>query len=184
MNTSGKNKIFTIIVVVLLIANSASMLYFWWNKRDNGPRQNGPQDAKSFIIKELGLNDEQKLAYQALREEHQKKLRELHESFKDAKEQLFNLLDKENPSDSLVEQASLQTAQIQQQIEMATFDHFKKLKALCNAEQKKKFDSIIREAIRLISPPLPPAPNGNIQNPPPPPVNGNNPPPPPVDNRP
>jgi Spy/CpxP family protein refolding chaperone len=184
MNTSGKNKIFTIIVVVLLIANSASMLYFWWNKRDNGPEQNGPQDAKAFIIKELELNEQQKLAYQELREEHQKKLRDLHESFKDAKEHLFDLLDQENPSDSLVEQASLHAAQIQQQIEMATFDHFKKLKALCNAEQKKKFDSIIREAIRLISPP-PPPPNGNKQNPPPP-VNGNIPPPPPPasDNRP
>ena len=184
MNTSGKNKIFTIIVVVLLTANSVSMLYFWWNKVDKGAGQNGPQDAKAFIIKELALTEQQKSAYQQLREEHQQKLRDLHESFKDAKEHLFDLLDKENPSDSLVEQASLQTAKIQQQIEMATFDHFKKLRLICNAEQKKKFDSIIREAIRLISPPLPPAPNGNIQNPPPPPVNGNNPPPPPVDNRP
>jgi len=158
------------------------MLYFWWGKRDNGPGQNDPQDAKSFIIKELSLNEQQKSAYKELREEHQKKLRDLHESFKEAKEHLFDLLDQENPSDSLVEQASLQTAQIQQQIEMATFNHFKKLKALCNAEQKKKFDSIIREAIRLISPPPPP--NGNIQNPPPPPINGNNPPPPALDNRP
>jgi len=182
MNTSGKNKIFTIIVVVLLIANSASMLYFWWNRSDSRPGKNNPQDAKSFIIKELALNEQQKLAYQELREDHQKKLRDLHESFKDAKEQLFDLLDQENPSDSLVEQASLHAAQIQQQIEMATFDHFKKLKALCNAEQKKKFDSIIREAILLISPPPPP--NGNIQNPPPPPINGNNPTPPAVDNRP
>jgi len=183
MNTSGKNKIFTIIVVVLLIANSASMLYFWWNRSDSRSGKNDPLDAKAFIIKELALNEQQKLAYQELREEHQKNLRDLHESFKEAKEHLFDLLDQENPSDSLVEQASLQTAQIQQQIEMATFDHFKKLKALCNAEQKKKFDSIIREAIRLISPP-PPPPNGNIQNPPPPPINGNNPPPPAVDNRP
>ena len=89
MNTSGKNKIFTIIVVVLLTANSVSMLYFWWNKVDKGAGQNGPQDAKAFIIKELALTEQQKSAYQQLREEHQQKLRDLHESFKDAKECLM-----------------------------------------------------------------------------------------------
>jgi len=41
---------------------------------------------------------------------------------------------------------------IEEQIDIKTFEHFKKVRALCNAEQQKKFDTIIKEVVQKISP--------------------------------
>jgi len=68
-----------------------------------------------------------------------------------------------------------------------TFEHFKKVRALCNEEQKKKFDAIIKQAIGMMGQqqgrPQGPPPDGNRNgmhpDGPPPMQDGQMPPPPP-----
>jgi Spy/CpxP family protein refolding chaperone len=45
---------------------------------------------------------------------------------------------------------------IQKQIELVTFYHFQKVRAICTAEQQQKFDEVIDEAIRMLGPKPPP----------------------------
>ena len=174
MNTITKSKIVSAVVIILLIANMISMGIFWLKKDQRPPRNNGGNTA-DFLIKELKLDSAQQKLYQQLREEHRDQLEKLKEETRNAKDAFFNLLNKDAVSESDLQTAAANAATKQQQIDIITFNHFKKVRGICTDEQKKKFDAIIQEALRMQGPGAPDQHHG------PPPTDGRNGPPPPGD---
>jgi hypothetical protein len=175
MNTITKSKILSILVIILLIANMTSMAIFWL-KKDQRPPRNGGGNTADFLIKELKLDSAQQKLYQQLREEHRDQLEKLKEETRNSKDAFFNLLNKDAVSESDLQTAAANAATKQQQIDIITFNHFKKVRGICNDEQKKKFDEIIQEALRMQGPGAPDQHQG------PPPMNGHNGPPGPPPN--
>lgn len=134
------------------------------------------------------MDSAQKLAYAELRNEHQKSMDSLREETRAAKDALFNLLQQPNVSDSTLQQALHAVGEKEVSFDKRVFLHFQKVRTLCkNEEQRKKFDAIIKEALRMTPgmqprrdgpPPMdkdghrPPPPNEGDNRRPPPPEEG------------
>ena len=106
-----------------------------------------------FLTHELRLDSSQQEAYKKLRDEHQAGQRELQDNIRDAKDALFSLLKQPDVPDSLVHVYSRKAVEADQQLDEFTFRHFQKLRAICNADQQKRFDEIIQDALHRMAAP-------------------------------
>ncbi|MGG9962566.1 Spy/CpxP family protein refolding chaperone [Ferruginibacter sp. SUN106] len=175
MNFFTNNRLLSVITLLLLTANIATLGYLWTHKNNAGGNIQPPPPTGQvfeFVTKELQLDSAQQLSYKKLREEHQAGQRPLQDSIRKAKDEFFELLKQPAPVEALVQQQSSKVAAAEQQLELFTFRHFQKLRAICTATQQKKFDDIIQDVLRRMAPAKRP------QGPPPPGIRGGMPPPP------
>lgn len=164
MSNTTNNRWFTVIVLLLLTANIVTLALLWINKKPDREFLNPPPPAPpggqafEFITRELKLDSAQQETYKKLRDEHQSQVRPLQDSIGKAKDSFFDLLKLENVSDSMVDNYSKKIGNMEQQRDVFTFRHFQKLRAICNAAQKIKFDSVIQQALKQMAPPRGPGP--------------------------
>jgi len=147
-----KIKLLTTLVIILLLINITMLagiwrLMDWKNMRLMPPPQAGP---KEFIISKLGLNTEQQKVFEELRQEHFMQMSNLRDEIKKEKTDLYNLL--KNPVIDTAETynyfASIMAKE--ERLERITFEHFRKLRAVCNNEQKQHFDVIIDKVLHMV----------------------------------
>ncbi|CAN5186135.1 hypothetical protein BH09BAC5_BH09BAC5_26810 [soil metagenome] len=173
-------------LLLLLILNSA-LLVLILMKHPPRPGDNmrppmmGQEGPREFLIHELKLNENQQKAYSELIEKHKAAMEILQHDMQSQREGLIDLLGSADSDSSKMNAFVKKIGEDQLQIEKLNFEHFKALRNVCNAEQQLKFDSIIKEALRMIGPQVPPnGPRGMPGQPQgPPPPNGEGPPPPP-----
>ena len=144
-----------IVILVLVLINIATLLTFWCSKKrvfnDHQPPPNRG-GAATFIIKELALDSTQQIEYAALVQEHQQAIRAIKEQVKTAKEAYFKLLSDSSAKQETIDAAIAKATTLEEQIDIKTFEHFKKVRAFCTPEQKKKFDTIILDVFRMMAP--------------------------------
>jgi hypothetical protein len=153
MNSITKSRILNIAIVLLLLANITTIGLFWIRQEDNKPpmpRNNREGGAAGFLIKELHLDSVQVGAYLSLKQEHGKAAQENRNAVRVLKDTLFAYLQLPNTSDSSVQHIVQSLGAKEAAANFALFAHFKKLRALCNETQKKKFDEILFKAIHMI----------------------------------
>lgn len=159
MNSLVKNKLITYLVALLLAANSIAMGMYWWQQYHNNHPVNSGKDnlgASAFLIDKLGFDSVQLIAFKELQQTHHQAIRLMKDSMHLAKDQFFDLLDKDTVTEQeLVNGASL-AANKQIQLDRITFDFFKSVQQLCHPEQKIIFRQIIKEALRIMGRPAPP----------------------------
>ncbi len=158
MNAIVKNKLITYLVVLLLVANSIAMGMYWWQQYNNSPQASAKdsQGASAFLKEKLGFDSAQLVAFNELQQNHRQAIRAVKDSMHFAKDQFFNLLEKDSVTEQeLVDGASL-AANKQIQLDRITFDFFKSVQALCRPDQKIIFREIIQEALRILGRPAPP----------------------------
>ena len=181
MNNANKNKLLTWLVATLLLANALTIIFFWINRPERNKGAEGTP--REFLVHELELDSSQLIAFQDLIEAHQGSARSLKKEIRTAKENLFQLLKQPViPDPEKMKAVQAITTKIQE-LELLNLDHFQKLRALCNDEQKKKFDGLLDQLAGMmtearppkIGMPPPPTPEG-VGHPPPP--EGHHPPPP------
>ena len=146
-----------IITLALITVNIAVLSFLWIHHRGRDERMPpmpppGAGPVFEFVNKELNLTKEQQDAYAKLRDEHQKSTLAISDSLRLAKDAFFDLLKQSNINDARVKQNSDRVMQFQQQLELTTFRHFQQIRALCNENQQKKFDSIIVQVTHLMAP--------------------------------
>jgi protein CpxP len=154
MNTLQKNRWFSLLVALLIVVNIVMIAMFWWQHK-NRPEQpaGGRGNAAEFVIKALALDSNQQQAYQQLREEHQQQMRAIKERSREQKEAYLDLFTKDSVTDEVKNAAIDANAAIEKETALVTYQHFRKLRALCNAQQKEKFNEIIGQVLRMMSPP-------------------------------
>ncbi|MDE3236999.1 MAG: periplasmic heavy metal sensor [Bacteroidota bacterium] len=153
MNAIVKSRLLTGLILLLLIANMLTLGLYWWKRTLPAP----PPPMKNervadFLIHELQLDSPQRLAYQQLVKAHRKDVQGIREKTRIAKEAFFELLKKENVSEAEIRNAAANASSAQQEIDLLTFHHFQKVRALCNESQKEKFDDIIQDVLRMNAP--------------------------------
>lgn len=157
MKTLTNNPLLSIITLLLLTANIVSLVFLWTHKHEEREGKGLPPppggNAFEFVSSELKLDSTQREAYKKLREEHQAGQKPLQDSIRTAKDRFFALLQQANVADSLIQAGSRKISETEQQLDILTFRHFQKLKAICNTEQQKKFDEIIGDVMRRMAPP-------------------------------
>jgi Spy/CpxP family protein refolding chaperone len=143
------NKIAAWLIGLLILANIATLTFFWIghlkNQRDNSP--------KNFLAKSLHFSESQKNAYFELAKNHNENANKIREQIKIDKENLFQLLKNDQIVDSVKNNAALKISLSLQALDMLTFEHFKKVRALCTEEQKPKFDELIQKMVNSVNNP-------------------------------
>ena len=146
-----------ILLIILLIVNIGTLSYLWLGKPGMNER-GGPHrpDVFSFLCKELQFTEQQQKQYADLRNEHHQLMESIQRKATQFRERFFDLIHT-SPIDSVqVRQLADSIASTQQKIELATFYHFQKVRAICTPEQQKRFDEVIQDALRMMAPPPPP----------------------------
>ena len=146
MSELGKNKFIGYAVIGLAILNIALLTFIWFgfgSKKRPRPHKEG----MIFLEQELNLTPEQQTKLEQLRNEHFEEMKELTKSSREARRELHNLWSKE-VADDKVKSLTDQIGELQSQIERTTFNHFADVRALCNEEQSKIFDGMIKDILR------------------------------------
>jgi len=144
-------KFYKVVIVILLVINMSTLIFMWTTSmRHDGHR--GRPDVGNFLTEELAFRPAQEKQFELLKKDHQQKVRNLREQNKGFHDAFFDYL-----SVPVVDSMKLKNAVdsilfTQKQIEMATFYHFKDVRAICNTEQQKKFDIVIKDALRMMAP--------------------------------
>jgi uncharacterized membrane protein len=149
---SFKKNIVNILLILLLLGNIVTLGLVWFRTM----RPPAPPDqaaAIDFLSKELRFDAKQQKALKQLMQQHRDETKEIRNQVKEAKDHFFDLLNDDNISDSAIEKASYAAVDAQRQMDVRVFKHFKRIKALCNDEQKKRFNEIIKDAIHRMARP-------------------------------
>lgn len=143
------NKFIAWFVGILIVGNLATLTFFWIGHLKN-QSVNSP---KEFLAKKLEFSEAQKKSYFKLAEEHNEAAKLIRDQIKFDKENLFKLLKSDTVNDSVRNDAAAQVSSSIQSLDILTFEHFKKVRAICTKEQKQKFDEIIQKMVNSVNQP-------------------------------
>ncbi|MER3498263.1 MAG: hypothetical protein C4308_06285 [Chitinophagaceae bacterium] len=143
----AQNKFLVLLVAFLLLANIGLMLYFFVVKphRVHDHRSEG-RSVSEYVQKELGFSDEQTAKFKELRDQHREAIKPVMKELQQLKDSLYNQLNKPTP-DSLVESIVTSIGRKQMEWEKMIFQHFQRVRAICNESQLPKFDSLVHRMI-------------------------------------
>ncbi|CAN5288014.1 hypothetical protein BH09BAC1_BH09BAC1_15600 [soil metagenome] len=134
-----------LVVVALLLVNLGTLCYLFLNNRPGGGRPQHPPAPDKMIMERLKLTDGQILAFEGLRDEHHSGIVRFNERSKELYQDYFALLKTDLPNIAAADSMEQLLAQVQEQKDSITFDHFLRLRQLCTEEQKPRFDSLVDE---------------------------------------
>lgn len=153
MSYLRNNKVLLLITSVLFVANIGLLYFFVFNKPEHERKMNPDEMRKMAIEKvknEVGLNDEQAVAYDSLRSQQFRNMKPLFKDLIKSKEDFFSLIYQQGVSDSVMNSYASRIGEKQMELDISTFHYFQSIKALCNEEQKPKMDSFIKQIVKRI----------------------------------
>lgn len=139
-------KFLKIVILLLVLINISTLAFLWLNR----PQPNNA--VEGFFAEKLEFTPQQKEQFAALKDEHRDQIQALKKSNKELHDAYFDLLKNPNIDSATVKNAASQILKIKEKEELALFYHFKKIRAICDAKQKQKFDEVIKEAARMMAP--------------------------------
>jgi hypothetical protein len=147
-----KVKLLTTLVVLLLLINVATIASIWRfidpaHLRMMPPPPPGP---KEFIISKLGLDEDQQKVFEELRKEHFEQMISLRDQIRGEKDAMYDQLKGNNPDTAITYQHIAKIMQYEERLEKITFEHFRKVREICNDEQKQHFDAIIDQVVHMV----------------------------------
>jgi len=153
MKTILNNRWITIIGLLVITANIITLALLWARKKPvDPPRREIRGPVFDFLTRELQLDASQQAAYALLRDEHQKGQAVLQDSIRMAKDAFFALLKKPALTNEELLSSSKVAAYADEQLDLYTFKHFQKVRAICTPSQQLKFDSVIQDVLHRMSP--------------------------------
>jgi len=158
MSTTSRNKNLLVIIAVLLLTNVGVLAYFLWYKKPaetaaHGGQQRDRNGMADVLQKEVGFDEGQLSKYKELRDRQRDIIRPMFDSMRVAKDGLFSLISTPAASDSTVEAAANVIALRQRELDIKTFQHFKRVRSLCRPDQEAKYDSLLLRMFRRMGKP-------------------------------
>ncbi len=142
----SKIKLLSIGVIGLLLINLGIVGFLLFHKPTQlpaGPPPLSNDGPKNIIAERLHFDKGQVAEYEKLIHAHQSAIKNMEDSIRMAKDELYKTLTNEDESvkDSLVTELGL----YQQTIEEIHYNHFMDIKKLCRPDQLDKFDKLTNE---------------------------------------
>ena len=134
--------------IAALIVLNFGVLAFVWFARPPKPPQGGRngQNVVEVMMRELQFDDAQRKTYENLLSEHRKLRDQLDFDMQEQQERLFKGVATGDSS------AIVQVKELKGALEMAIFNHFSNLRAICRPDQQVKFDALLIETLRNANP--------------------------------
>jgi hypothetical protein len=147
----NKTKVLGFTVIALVILNFGILLFLFLSKGNEGPR--GRKMPREIVIEKLHFDENQIIEYDKTILIHQKNIRDLDDSIRATKNELYQLLNSENIDNIQKDSLYLKLAGFQKQIETTHFNHFLEIKKLCKKEQLSDYKNLTEELSKLFSHP-------------------------------
>ena len=151
MSNTSTNRNLLFIIGFLVLTNIAVLVYFL-SKKEHEPKKPGSGRSNGLtelLQNEVGFNDDQLSRYVEMRDRQRESIKPLFDEMRKAKDSLFRLMGDSTVSDSVITKAADAIAQKQRMLDLQTFAHFKRVRALCtDAGQAVKYDSAVQRMFR------------------------------------
>ena len=113
-----------------------------------------PQTVTEMLQHEVGFDEEQTAKYKELKDKQREKIKPMYGNMRKAKDSLFRLLSYPDTPDSLLNKAADVIAQQQKELDIETFNHFKRVRTLCTPDQLPQYDSLVLRLLRKMGKPF------------------------------
>ncbi len=137
-----KNNGLKYLVVAALLVNAATLIFFWVTRPPRKGRP--PKETFGVLTQELKLENDQQKVYKALRVQHHSTHDSLLQLIAEKRQVLYS--QKPASLDSIIQPIG----QLQQQIELITYQHFEDVRKICTPEQQAKLDKMLVGAVQHI----------------------------------
>lgn len=144
----NKTKLLSVAVIALLVLNFGILGFLFLSKKHE---PNGRKMPREIVIEKLHFDENQIVEYEKIIEEHQKAIRNLDDSIRKTKNELYQLLNEEKINSAQKDSLYLQLANYQKQIETTHFNHFLEIKKLCKKEQLADYKNLTEELSKIFS---------------------------------
>lgn len=144
----NKTKLLSVAVIALLVLNFGILGFLFLSKKHE---LNGRKMPREIIIEKLYFDENQIVEYEKIIEEHQKAIRNLDDSIRKTKNELYQLLNEEKINSAQKDSLYLKLANYQKQIETTHFNHFLEIKKLCKKEQLADYKNLTEELSKIFS---------------------------------
>jgi Spy/CpxP family protein refolding chaperone len=146
-----------VLVAILLLTNIATLSIYWIKKpdHDGGPGRNPGEREKrmgQFMVDQMKFDATQEAAYWKMRDSMMSIQKPVMDSIRSSKKRFFDLLNQPGATDSLLIAHTNEIADLQKKLDIATFRHFQKVRAICRPDQLQKFDTVIKEIVNRMTP--------------------------------
>ena len=142
MNRQAKNRTLIIIFSILLLLNIGLLSYYiFFKDKKSYTSENKRIYISEFLKNDVNFSESQLKQYDSLKKEHQIVTRNLYDSLRQKKQNIFKQIGLAGFSDSSIEVAAQYAATQQKDIELETLRFFSRARNLGTNEQRIKFDS-------------------------------------------
>lgn len=146
----NKTKLLSVAVIALLVLNFGILGFLFLSKKHKPNERKMPRE---IVIEKLHFDENQIVEYEKIIEEHQKAIRNLDDSIRKTKNELYQLLNEEKINSAQKDSLYLKLANYQKQIETTHFNHFLEIKKLCKKEQLADYKNLTEELSKIFSHP-------------------------------
>ncbi|WP_117881308.1 hypothetical protein [Aureibaculum luteum] len=153
-----KNLLLYILLAFLIVVNGFFLFNYLGRPGAKGPK--GPDD---FIVKQLKFDQSQMDQFKTISNAHRKKMNTISDDIKKQKDVLFSKISKDSLNKQEIDSVTTIIGMKQYLLETEVFYNLRAIHELCNDEQKKRFNDIIKNARHGGSNPnqMPPPPSKN-----------------------
>lgn len=148
-------KLLIIIVLALISVNCILIGILWYNNYSRRP-QPVTGNAFEYLTKELSLTPAQLKQYDILRKQHFEFTRQMGEQQRAMRDSFFNNLKLTTVDTAAQNALEERILQHQHMLDTATFNHFRKVRAILTPQQQTRFDDLIQDVLRMMGQPHPP----------------------------
>jgi hypothetical protein len=140
MDKFSKNKVLIILVGILLLANIIMLSYWIFRPKKAATQRSTRGMMSNFLKSEIHFSDEQLKVFDSLRTAHFESMKPHFKEMNLAKENIYRQV---AVGDSLkVDSFASIVGKKQAFIELAFYQHFRRVRNLCTEEQQPAFDSL------------------------------------------
>ena len=154
MNTRLTN---TILIVLLLL--NAAFVGVWWLHHGHGHKMHtnnnhldkGQDRGMDFIAKQLNLDSVQKKQVEGIWKEHMATMSKYETEITRLEKQTLACMTQDTPDSTRAFAYADSAGMVRNAIHKELFRHLARVKQLCNADQKRKFDEMVKGMIMRVS---------------------------------
>lgn len=154
-----KDNFYKIVIFLLLFINIGILAFLWVDRKQDKPgidqHHQGPPPHDRMIIERLELDEKQIGQFEELKHEHHSQMVAIQHQSAKLHQDMFLLLKTKEVDTTYRDSILSQLQVLDTKKELATFEHFQKLRGILAAEQQASFDEFVEELSRRLLAPLP-----------------------------
>lgn len=156
MDILSQKKLLVRLVIVLVVLNLALMGFFGWKYFKRSFKKPGSQTNNTelavILKKELGLSDTQADSLKKIRTAFFDKEKILSETIRAQRDSMNHLMFSAGNNDSTLKALAAGVAGNEYQMELLRIEQSAQLRSICNPEQLKKLEKLVREIRDYLKP--------------------------------